>query len=221
MAISTVNSIDTIIMKQTIILGYTRASTNKQENDNQKFEILEYARTNNLHITDWIEIVASTRKSEKERKLEQVTERLAKKGILVVTEVSRLGRSTAEVLTFINSLLKLGHRVIITKKHLDLQGNNDFTSKILLTVFSMMAELERDLISLRTKEALAAKKAQGQILGKPRGTIQRSMYDKDKELIVDYLNKELSLNSVIKLLGYGKSRSLFNYVKSRKLRKTN
>ena len=102
--------------------------------------------------------------------------------VLIATELSRLGRSTTEVITIINELLKQGVRVILTKQNLDMKlHEQDMTSKILLTLFSLFAELERDLISIRTKEALASKKAQGIQLGKPRGTIQKSMYDKSIE----------------------------------------
>lgn len=199
-------------------LGYIRVSTSDQFVENQKFEILEYCRQNNFSITDWIELNVSSRKSREERKIDTLLNSLGKNGILFCTEISRLGRSTSEVLNIVESLLKEGHTVVFTKKKLVLKGQNDFTSKILLTVFSMLAELERDLISLRTKEALAARKSNGQILGKPKGTIQKSLYDSQLNVIISLLQKKMDIANISRFIGIGKPRSLQNYVNSRKLK---
>jgi DNA invertase Pin-like site-specific DNA recombinase len=154
-------------------LAYLRASTDKQDTNNQKLEILEYARKQDLKIDDFIELTISSRKSPKQRRIEELTHRLDSSDTLIVTELSRLGRSTAEVIALINALVEKSIRVIILKQNLDIR-QHDMNSKIIITLFG---ELERDLVSSRTKEALAAKKAQGQILGKPRGTIQKSKFD--------------------------------------------
>ena len=100
--------------------------------------------------------------------------KLADSDVLIVTELSRLGRSTSEVIALINELVQRNVRVIIIKQNLDI-SKHDMSSKIIVTLFSLFAELERDLVSLRTKEALAAKKAQGVKLGKPRGTLQEQV----------------------------------------------
>ncbi len=126
-------------------------------------------------------------------------------------------RSTAEVISLINQLLEKNVRVILTKQNLDVTGQ-DMASKIIITMFSLFAELERDLISLRTKEALAAKKAQGVQLGKPKGTIQKSMYDKDVDKIKEWLELGLSASKISKHLGYGTYISLNTYLNKRKLR---
>jgi len=95
---------------------------------------------------------------------------LAETDTLIVTELSRLGRNAAEVIALVNALVERNIRFITIKQNLDIH-RQDMNSKIIITLFSLFAELERDLISLRTKEALAAKKVQGQVLGKPKGTI--------------------------------------------------
>ena len=92
-------------------------------------------------------------------------------------------------------------------------------SKIIVTLFSLFAELERDLISLRTKEALASKKAMGIKLGKPKGVIQKSMYDKDLDKITEWLELGLSGRKISKNLGYGSYISLNTYLNKKKLRK--
>lgn len=198
-------------------IAYIRASTNKQDIDNQKLEILEYARKQDLKVDDFIEITISSRKTSKQRRIDELMEKLEESGILIATELSRLGRSTAEVIGLINQLLDKGVRVILTKQNMDI-SKHDMASKIIITLFSLFAELERDLISLRTKEALAAKKAKGIKLGKPKGTIQKSMYDKDLQQIKDWLELGLSGRKISKNLGYGNFISLNTFIKKRKIR---
>uniref|UniRef100_E6QH51 Resolvase-like protein n=1 Tax=mine drainage metagenome TaxID=410659 RepID=E6QH51_9ZZZZ len=117
-----------------------------------------------------------------------------------MTELSRLGRSTAEVISLVNALAKRNIRVITIKQNLDI-SQQDMNSKIVLTLFSLFAELERDLIGMRTKEALAAKKAQGKQLGKPKGTLQKSKFDKDVERIKELLDYGLSVRKIATILG--------------------
>ena len=180
-------------------IAYLRTSTNKQTVDNQRLEILEYARKNDLKVDDFIEVTISSKRSTKQRRIDELMESLEGSGTLIATELSRLGRSTAEVISLVNQLLEQGVRVIITKQHLDITAH-DMASKIVVTLFSLFAELERDLISLRTKEALAAKKAKGIQLGKPKGIIQKSMYDKDLEKIKEWLELGLSGRKISKNL---------------------
>ncbi len=198
-------------------IAYIRASTDKQDVDNQKLELLEYARRHDLKVDDFIEITISSRRASKQRRIDEMMEKLEGSGILIATELSRLGRSTAEVIALVNQLLKQKVRVILTKQNLDITGH-DMASKIIVTLFSLFAELERDLISLRTKEALAAKKAKGVQLGKPKGGIQKSMYDKDLEKIKEWLELGLSGRKISKNLGYGSYISLNTYLKKRNLR---
>ncbi len=168
------------------IIAYLRTSTDKQDLNNQKLEILEWTRKKEMKVDDFIEIIMSSRKTSKQRCIEEVLQMLNDSDILVVTELSRLGRSTAEVIALVNELVARTIRVIILKQNLDI-SQHDMTSKIVITLFSLFAELERDLMSMRTKEALAAKKQQGVTLGKPKGTVQKSKFDADLERIKDLL----------------------------------
>ncbi len=136
---------------------------------------------------------------------------------LIVTELSRLGRSTAEVIGLVNELIKKQVRVIAIKQGLDIK-QHDMNSKVMITLFSLFAELERDLISSRTKEALASKKAQGIKLGKPKGTIQKSKFDKDVTKIKELLQLGLSVRKIAIFLGYTSHIGLNIYVKKRGLR---
>lgn len=197
-------------------IAYLRASTDKQDLNNQKLEILEFARQKDLKIDAFVEITVSSRKTSKQRRIDEVLERLGDSDTLVVTELSRLGRSTAEVIALINGLVARNIRVVILKQNLDIQ-RQDMNSKIIITLFSLFAELERDLISLRTREALAAKRLQGITLGKPKGTIQKSKFDKDAERITELLQLGLSVRKITKLLGYTNHIALNTYVNKRKL----
>jgi len=199
------------------IIAYLRASTDKQDLNNQKLEILEYARKNHLEVDDFIEITISSRKTSKDRRIDEMTATLNDADILIVTELSRLGRSTAEIIGLINALIKKQVRVIAIKQNLDIK-QHDMNSKIIITLFSLFAELERDLISLRTKEALASKKSQGIQLGKPKGTIQKSKFDKDIDRIKELLNLGLSVRKIATILGYSNHIGLNLYINKRKIR---
>jgi len=199
------------------IIAYIRTSTDKQDLNNQKLEILEWAHKKEVKVDAFVEITISSRKTSKQRRIEEVLQMLTDTDTLVVTELSRLGRSTAEVIALVNELVARNIRVIILKQNLDI-SQHDMTSKIVITLFSLFAELERDLISLRTKEALAAKKQQGITLGKPKGTIQKSKFDADLERIKDLLKLGLSVRKIALLLGYKNHLALNTYINKRKLR---
>jgi DNA invertase Pin-like site-specific DNA recombinase len=201
------------------IIAYIRASTDKQDLNNQKLEIFEFAKKNKLEVDDFIEMTISSRKTSKERRIDEMLSVLNDADTLIVTELSRLGRSTAEVIGLVNELIKKQVRVIAIKQNLDMK-QHDMTSKVMITLFSLFAELERDLISLRTKEALANKKAQGIRLGKPKGTIQKSKFDQDIIKIKELLDLGLSVRKIAIFLGYTNHIGLNTYVKKRNLRIT-
>jgi DNA invertase Pin-like site-specific DNA recombinase len=198
------------------IVAYLRASTDKQDLNHQKLEVLEFARRQGLHIDDYIEITISSRKTSQQRRIDELLQTLSETDTLIVTELSRLGRSTVEVIALVNALVERDIRVIALKQNLAID-RQDMNSKIVITLFSLFAELERDLISLRTREALAAKKAQGQRLGKPKGTIQKSKFDKDLSRIQELLGYGLSVRKIAKVLGYSSHIALNTYINKRGL----
>jgi DNA invertase Pin-like site-specific DNA recombinase len=198
-------------------IAYIRTSTDKQDLNNQKLEIFEFAKKNKLEVDDFIQMTISSRKTSKERRIDEMLSVLNDADTLIVTELSRLGRSTAEVIGLVNELIKKQVRVIAIKQNLDMK-QHDMTSKVMITLFSLFAELERDLISLRTKEALANKKAQGITLGKPKGTVQKSKFDQDVIKIKELLALGLSVRKIAIFLGYSNHIGLNTYVKKRQLR---
>ncbi len=200
-------------------VAYLRASTGKQDLNNQKLEILEFGRKKDLKIDEFIQITVSSRMTSKQRRIDDLLERLSGSDALIVTELSRLGRSTAEVLSLVNGLIDRDIRVIIIKQNLDI-SKHDMSSKIIVTLFSLFGELERDLVSLRTKEALASKRKQGIRLGKPKGTIQKSKFDNDLERIKELLALGLSVRKISKVLGYSNHIGLNTYIKKRSIKES-
>ncbi|MBT4292777.1 recombinase family protein [bacterium] len=202
------------------VLAYLRTSTDKQDLNNQRLEILEYARQHSIQIADFIAVSVSSRKTPYERRIDELLLRLNENDTLLVTELSRLGRSTGQVINLIDELIDNGICIIVIKQHLILnKSQDDLQSLTMITMLSLFAQMERMMISRRTKEALATKKALGIHLGKPKGTIQSSIYDKDRERIIELLCLGVSVRHIsIQHLNYGSISSLNYYVNTRGLR---
>lgn len=200
-----------------MILAYMRISTNKQDLENQKHTILQYANDKNLGRVEFIEIVASGIKKEEDRKIDEVLNRLMFNDEIVITELNRLGRSVVNVVDIINRLLDKKVTIHVIKENLLINPNqkNAF-SEFQINIFSAFAQLERDLISQRTKEALQIRKERGVKLGKPKGTIQKSIYDKDRERIQELYKLGVTITSISrKHLKYGTIKSLSEYIKKK------
>lgn len=198
------------------VIGYIRVSTEMQDVKNQKHEILDYANRNHIHIDDWMEYEISSRKSKVERGIDKLLEKLQSGDTLIVSELSRIGRSTSEVIDIVNALINNEVKFIAIKQNLNITDKMDMGNKVMVTMFSLFAELERDLISQRTKQALAVRKAQGIRLGKPPGVLQASKLDASRETIINLLSLGISKSAIAKIVKTSRV-NLFNYIKSRKL----
>lgn len=175
-----------------MIYGYIRVSTDTQSTENQRFEILKFADEKRLVIDSWIEETVSSTKNLKERKLGTLLSQMTKEDILIVTELSRLGRSILEVMSILHSLMEKQAKVFTTKERYEL-GNN-INSKVLAFAFSLSAEIERSMISSRTKEALARKKSEGKVLGRPKGRLSTSTKLSGKEAAIqELLQRKVSI----------------------------
>ena len=148
-------------------IAYLRVSTTDQDLEKNKFEILQLANEKGLGQVQWVEETVSGRVSWRKRQVAQVLEQLQLDDTLIVSELSRLGRSMLECMEILSIASQKGIKVYAVKGNWRL--DNSIQSKIIAMAFSMAAEIERDLISQRTKEALAARKKAGIILGRPRG----------------------------------------------------
>jgi DNA invertase Pin-like site-specific DNA recombinase len=203
-----------------MIYGYVRVSTHDQSVEGQKNSISRYCIDQKLVVDKWIELEVSSRKSTELRRIDELLNKLVPGDIVISSELSRLGRSIKETLNTIENIVQgKKARLILIKQNLDLNptDKNNVTNKILITIFSMLAELERDFISERTKEGLRARAAKGIKLGKPVGVIQASMYDKDREKIFHLYQLGVPIQRIIDThLGYGKYLSLKAYMNKRK-----
>jgi len=197
------------------LYAYIRVSTGNQELDNQKYAILKYANEKKLGNVEFIEETVSGKVSWKKRDLKNLVDNLEEGDILIVSELSRLGRSMLEIMELLTILLEKKVNVHVVKGNYEFK--DDLQSKIITFVFSLASEIERELISQRTKEALARKKAEGKRIGRPKGSL-KSKLDPKRELIEEFLEKGVSMSSIAKILGVH-YQTLRNYVKTRNLKK--
>lgn len=151
-----------------MIYGYIRVSTDKQTVENQRFEIINFANGTNIIIDKWIEETISGNMAVEKRKLGSLLKKLNKGDILISSEISRLGRNLMMIMSILNVCMQKGIHVWTIKDNYRL--GNDINSKVLAFAFGLSAEIERNLISQRTKEALARKKKEGAVLGRPKGS---------------------------------------------------
>jgi len=182
-----------------MVYAYLRVSTVLQDSENQRFEILKFADEKKLVVDEWISETVSGMKSYKERKLGKLIDQLQKSDILLISEISRLGRNLMEILVILNLCLEKEVELFSCKERLEL-GKNNLNSQIIAFCFSLSASIERQLISQRTREALARKKQEGVILGRKKGCLSRSkldpFIDRIRELVSSY---GVSKSSVAKI----------------------
>ena len=137
--------------------AYLRISTGGQELNNQRLAILDYAQKEKLQIDRFLEIQSSSRKSLKERGIDGLFLEMGAGDLLLVSEISRLGRSVGQIIQIVDELIKNQINFIAIKENIRLNGKQDIQSKVMITMFGLFAEIERDLISERTREGLVAK----------------------------------------------------------------
>ena len=178
------------------VIGYLRVSTNGQELENQKLGILKFANEQGWKV-DFVEETVSGRVSYKERELGRVVSDLSKDDVLIVSELSRLGRSMLEVMTLLCELSDRGIKVYAIKGNH--RVDDSIASKVMTMVLCMASEIERDLISQRTKEALQKKKQEGVTLGRPKGVPGKSRLDGKEEEIKKLLDKQVGIASLAKI----------------------
>jgi DNA invertase Pin-like site-specific DNA recombinase len=151
-----------------MVYGYVRVSTEKQCVSNQKYEIVKFCTENNLVVPIWIEEEITGTMAYEKRKLGKLIKKLKKNDIIICSELSRLGRSYFMIIDILNICLQKECKVFTVKENYRL--GEDIQSKVLAFAFGISAEIERNLISMRTKEALERKKSEGVILGRPIGS---------------------------------------------------
>lgn len=194
-----------------MIYGYIRVSTDQQSTSNQKFEINRYAASHNIQIDRWVEETISSRKPLNKRKLGSLLAELKDGDILISTEISRLGRSLLEVMGILQHCLAQNCQIWTLKEHYKL--GSDIASKVLAFCFGLSAEIERQLISERTKMSLDKLKSQGKHLGRPFGAKSKSLkLSKNTKKVKDLMAKGLPKAQIARLLGVDKL-TLYRFLK--------
>ena len=155
-----------------MIYAYIRVSTEKQTIENQRYEILQFAGAKNLTINKWFEETISASKKIEERAFGIVLRKLRADDILIVSEISRMGRNLMQIMSILHLCMERKAIVYAVKEGYELGDN--INSKVLAFAFGLSAEIERNLISQRTKEALARLKAEGKKLGRPSGSRKKN-----------------------------------------------
>ena len=183
-----------------MIYGYIRVSSDKQTVENQRFEINNFCEKNEIKIDGWIEETISGTKAYNKRQLGILLKRVTKDDLIICAELSRLGRNLFMIMEILNICMTKECRVWTIKDNYRL--GEDIQSKVLAFAFGLSAEIERNLISQRTKEALARKRAEGVILGRPKGKktdeTKYKLYKK-KNLIIELLNTGVSQRKIAKI----------------------
>ncbi|MFY9088564.1 recombinase family protein [Arcobacter aquimarinus] len=199
------------------IFTYIRKNQNNEKyTQTQEESIEKYINKHNFKIDKKIEIDISTPSEEKN--ILQLLENCEKNSTLVVSNLNVFGRSIETILEIVKFLLSNKIRIIVAEQNLDLLDDKDMLTQMILGVITMTLTLEKELMSLRTKEALTAKKLNGIALGKPKGTIQKSKFDMQRDKIEELLSVGLSVRKISKLLGYNNHIGLNNYVKKRDIK---
>lgn len=195
------------------VIGYLRVSTDDQDCEKNKAEILNLANEKKLGHVDWVEEKVSGTKNWRKRKLGEVMATLKAGDTIIVSELSRLGRSTLQILEVMKEAKERGIAVHAIKNGWSLNGTME--SKIVLQVLAMVSEIERDLISARTKEGLQARKAAGIKLGRPKGP-GKSKLDVYRDDIIEDLQRGVTKTRIAKRYGTSPE-NLYNWLLKNKV----
>lgn len=199
-------------------IAYIRVSSNKQDLQTQKLQIMEYCKANKISVDEFISLEISSKKSQEKRKIKELELKLQSDDLLLTTEISRLGRNMLEVINLVLRLTQKGVKLCFLRQS-ELNNFNNPAFKLILSVYAYLAEAEREFISQRTKAGLNNARAKGKLLGRPKNSLN-SNYDKDKEQIEKLLRNGKSIKQVWILLGYNQTKSyagFYYFCKNRNL----
>jgi putative DNA-invertase from lambdoid prophage Rac len=199
------------------IFTYIRKNENNLKYTQEQVESVEkYVNKHNINVYKNIEIIINTPNEEKN--ILELLKNCEMNSTIIISNLNVFGRTIETILEIVRFLLSNKIRILVVEQNLDLIDDKDMLTQMILGVVSMTISLEKELMSLRTKEALAAKKLNGASLGKPKGTIQKSKFDLQRDKIEELLSLGLSVRKISKLLGYNNHIGLNNYVKKRKIK---
>lgn len=199
-------------------IGYLRVSTGKQGIDGQRLAILDYARRHNLTVHSFISATVSARKASVARRIDELLDTLNPGDTLIVAELSRLGRSLSQIVALVDELIKRRIKLVAIKEGIKLNGDGkkDIQTTVQVGMFSMFAEIESLLISERTKEGLAAARAAGKLLGRPKGP-GKSKLDKHRDDILEDLQRGVPKTKIARRYGTS-APNLHHWLRQRKIK---
>ena len=193
--------------------AYLRVSTTQQDLENQKLGVLDYCNTRSLVPLKILTDEISTHTPWRERQIGKILVDAARGDVVVVAEISRLARSTLQVLEILEMAAEKGVSVHIVKNGLVMDGSIQAT--ITATILGLAAQIEREFISLRTREALTRRRESGLPMGRPKGQAQTVKLDEHREQIQSYLRKGVNKRSVAKIIECSPT-TLYNWLKREK-----
>lgn len=200
------------IARKNMIYGYIRVSSDKQTVENQRFEINNFCRRENITIDGWIEETISGTKAYSKRQLGSLLKRIRKDDLIICAELSRLGRNLLMIMEILNICMTKEAKVWTIKDNYRL--GDDIQSKVLAFAFGLSAEIERNLISQRTKEALARLKSEGKTIGRSQGRRNNSLNKKcvlKHEYIINNLKQGVSIPTIAKKIKVARG-TLYRYL---------
>jgi DNA invertase Pin-like site-specific DNA recombinase len=197
-------------------IAYLRVSTEGQDLNQQRLAILDYAQKHRVTVDEFVEIQRSSQHATQRAELMQVIESLKPGDRLIVSELSRFGRSLSQILQIIDHLIQKEVRLIAIKEAIRFEGKQNLQTKAMIALFGLFAEIERDLIAERTREGLAAAKARGKRLGRPKGARSKSKLDGKESEIRSLLQKRVSKASIARIMDVSQT-TLHHFIKTRKL----
>jgi len=181
------------------LYAYLRVSTDMQDVNNQKLGVLEYCAAQKLGMPDMVSDTISGKVDWQQREIGKLLARCTPGDVLVVAEISRLARSTLQVLEIMKAAATVEVAIHVVKNAMVMNGS--MQSKIYATIFGLAAEIERDFISQRTREGLARCKVDGMVLGRPRDVALKLGLDDQAKKIDEYQALKLNKRAIAKLLG--------------------
>lgn len=197
-------------------VAYILATAGTDDASGQRKAIDVFANGKNLHVDNYITIDIPPGRRERNQRVQDLFSHVNRWDTIIVSDLARLGQSIADIVNLLKGFSERGVRFVAVSQGIDINGPGDETTKGVASVFGMLADMESGFASDRIRQALALKKKEGAVLGRPKGSISSSKLDDRKEMIIDYLAKGVSKTSLARILDTSPS-NLLSYLRSRNI----
>ena len=198
-------------------VAYIRVSGNKQDLESQKMAVMKFAEKERFFIDEYIESIVSTKSKKQEIEFSSVLSSLGAGDRLIISELSRMGRTLGVIIKQVDKILSKKINLVAIKENIKIEdGKQDIQTKMMISMFGLFAEIERDLNSQRTKEGIERARKRGAKIGRPKGRKSKSKLDGQEQVICAYLDKRISKAGISRLLEVPET-TLKHFIKSRNL----